>query len=187
MNKAMSAGGGKKIIIIILIVVGTLGLGVLLFLQDQKSSKLAVRDVSSSMPQAGEEVPILGSEHSKDINVKAEYNSNPPTSGTHFEYAEKWGVFDQPQPDVKMIHNLEHGGIWISYKDDGIDEQTKASLEAITKANSGSVIMTPRPQNDSKIALASWGRLEKLENYDEAKILEFIKANKNKSPETLAR
>ncbi len=185
MNKTMSAGGGKKIIIIILIVVGTLGLGVLLFLQDQKASKLAVREASSNLPQVGEEIPILGRDHTKDINFKAEYNSNPPTSGPHFEYAEKWGVFDDVQPDVKMIHNLEHGGIWISYND--IDDQTKASLEAITKANSSSIIMTPRSANDSKIVLASWGRLQKMENYDEAKILEFIKANKNKSPETLAR
>lgn len=182
---AGSASGGKKAIIIILIVVATLGLGVLLFMQDQNVSKLTIKDLSSNLPQVGQEIPILGRDHIKDINYKGEYNSNPPTSGTHFEYAEQWGVFGSPQPDVKMIHNLEHGGIWISYKD--IDDQTKASLEAIAKANSGSVIMTPRPADDAPIALASWGHLEKLQSYDEAKILEFIKANKNKSPEQMAR
>lgn len=175
----------KKAIIIILITLGALGLGLVLFLQDQKASKFAVRDLSSNMPQVGQEIPVSGRDHIKDVNAKVEYNSNPPTSGTHFEYPEQWGVFDSPQPDVKMVHNLEHGGIWISYKD--IDDQTRQQLETIAKANSGSVIMTPRSANDSKIALASWGRLEKLESYDEAKILEFIKANKNKSPERMAR
>lgn len=175
----------KKIIIIILIVVATLGLGALLFMQDQKVSKLTVKDFTGSGPQVGEEIPILGRDHIKDINAKVDYNSNPPTSGTHFEYAEQWGAFDSPQPDTKMVHNLEHGGIWISYKN--IDDQTKALLEAVTKANSGSVIMTPRPANDAPIVLASWGRLEKLQSNDEGKILEFIKANKNKSPEQMAR
>ena len=175
----------KKIIIITIIVAATLGLGIVLSLQDSKVNPLAIKERTADLPQTGEDIPILGREHSKDVNVKAEYNSNPPTSGMHFEYAEKWGVFDSPQPDAKMIHNLEHGGIWISYKD--IDDQTKAQLEAITKANSGSVIMTPRPQNDSKIAVAAWGRLMKLDIYDEIKILEFIKVNKNKSPEQLAR
>lgn len=175
----------KKIIIIILIVISALGLGLLLFLQDQKSSKYTVRDMSSNMPQVGQEIPVSGRDHTKDVNAKVEYNSNPPTSGTHFEYPEQWGVFNSPQPDVKMVHNLEHGGIWISYKD--IDDQTRQQLETIAKANPGSVIMTPRPANDVKIALASWGRLEKLDKYDEVKILEFIKANKNKSPEQLAR
>lgn len=33
---------------------------------------------------------------------------------------------------------------------------------------------------------ASWTRLEKLDSYDEGKILGFIKANKNKSPEPIA-
>ncbi len=190
MSKAMSArggsaSGGKKAIIITLIVLGTLGLGVLLFLQDQKTSQYAVSGSNANIPQVGQEIPILGRDHIKDVNAKIDYNSNPPTSGTHFEYAEQWGVFDSPQPDVKMVHNLEHGGIWISYKD--IDDQTKQQLETIAKANSGSVIMTPRPANDAKIALASWGRLEKLDGYDEAKILEFIKANKNKSPEQMAK
>ena len=190
MSKAMSArggsaSGGKKAIIITLIVLGTLGLGVLLFLQDQKTSQYAVSGSNANIPQVGQEIPILGRDHIKDVNAKVDYDSNPPTSGTHFEYAEQWGVFGSPQPDVKMVHNLEHGGIWISYKD--IDDQTKQQLEAIAKANPGSVIMTPRPANDSKIALASWGRLEKLDGYDEAKILEFIKANKNKSPEQMAK
>ncbi len=34
---------------------------------------------------------------------------------------------------------------------------------------------------------ASWGRLEKLNSFDETKIVDFINANKNKSPEPLAR
>ncbi len=182
---AGSASGGKKIIIIVCIVVATLGLGVILFLQDSTVSKLTIKDSSSGLPQVGQEIPVLGRDHIKDVNAKIQYDSNPPTSGTHFEYAERWGVFDSPQPDTKMVHNLEHGGIWISYKN--IDDQTKANLEAITKANPGSVIMTPRPDNDAPIALASWGRLEKLQSYDESKILEFIKANKNKSPEQMAK
>ena len=175
----------KKAIIIILIVLGTLGLGVVLFLQDQTTSKYAVNGSNSDIAEVGEAIPVLGRDHIKDVSAKIQYNSNPPTSGTHYEYAEQWGVFDQPQPDTKMVHNLEHGGIWITYKD--IDDQTKQQLETIAKANPGSVIMTPRSANDSKIALASWGRLEKLDSYDEAKILEFIKANKNKSPEPMAK
>ncbi len=59
-------------------------------------------------------------------------------------------------------------------------------LEKIAKINGGSVIMSPRDSNDSKIVLTSWTRLEKLDAYDETKILEFISSNKNKSPEPIA-
>lgn len=136
-------------------------------------------------PRPGETFPILGQEHIAVGATHPAYNSNPPTSGSHYAQPADWGVYQKELPDEQAIHNLEHGGIWISYKD--IDEKTKSDLEAIGKRYSGSVIVTPRSANDAKIVLASWGRLEKLENFDETKIVDFIRANKNKSPEPLAR
>ena len=68
-----------------------------------------------------------------------------------------------------------------------MDQETKSQVEAIGKRYPGSVIVTPRSANDAKIVLASWGRLEILESFDETRIVDFIKANKNKSPEPLAR
>lgn len=133
----------------------------------------------------GETFAILGREH---ISVGAShpaYNSNPPTSGWHHAEPADWGVYQQELPDEQLIHNLEHGGIWISYKD--VDQETKSHIEAIGTRYPGSVVVTPRSANDTKIVLASWGRLEMLESFDETSIVSFIEANKNKSPEPLAR
>ncbi|MEX2145128.1 MAG: DUF3105 domain-containing protein [Candidatus Spechtbacterales bacterium] len=133
----------------------------------------------------GQSYSILGEEHIEVGASHPDYNSNPPTSGWHYGSPAEWGVYDRELPDEQLIHNLEHGGIWISYKD--IDEDTKAKLAAIGKKYPGSVIITPRSANDSKIALASWGRLQNLENFDETAIIDFIKTNKNRSPEPIAR
>jgi len=83
------------------------------------------------------------------------------------------------------LHGLEHGYIWISYKN--IDEATLEQLKDIQKRNYGSVILTPREGNDAPIALASWGRLLNLDSFDEATINTYIKLYKNQSPEKLAR
>ena len=48
---------------------------------------------------------------------------------------------------------------------------------------SRSVVLSPRNSNDSPIAVASWGRLMKLETIDEEAIEEYIRRNINKSPE----
>lgn len=136
-------------------------------------------------PRPGEAFPILGQEHIQNGAEHPAYNSNPPTSGWHYAQPANWGVYQKELPDEQLIHNLEHGGIWISYKD--VDEKTKSDLEAIGKKYSGSVVVTPRVANDANIVLASWGRLEKLEGFDETRVVNFIKANKNKSPEPLAR
>lgn len=174
----------KKAIIISLIVIGMLGLGFFLFQLDAKNSKFAVKNDGSKLPQVGQEFPNLGQKHIGVGESHEPYNSNPPTSGPHYAQPADWGVYDKELPDEQLVHNLEHGGIWISYKD--MDGDTKTKIQAIATANPGKVIVTQRGKDDAKIVLASWTRLEKMESFDEAKILEFIKANVNKSPEPLA-
>ncbi|HQU09425.1 MAG TPA: DUF3105 domain-containing protein [Opitutales bacterium] len=135
-------------------------------------------------PRPGETFSILGQEH---ISVGAShpaYNSNPPTSGWHYVEEATWGVHQTELPDEQLIHNLEHGGIWISYL--GVDDPTKSALEKIAKSQS-KVVIEPRAKNDSPIILASWGRLLKLEKFDEQSVLDFIKANRNQSPEPFAQ
>ncbi|MDO8664595.1 MAG: DUF3105 domain-containing protein [Candidatus Liptonbacteria bacterium] len=155
-------------------IIGSLGYGVVY---------LATRP-EKSMP--GISFPILGREHIPVGTFHPEYNSNPPTSGSHYAKEAEWGVYQNELPDEQLIHNLEHGGIWISYKSD-IAPAIKAKLESIGNRYKESVIVTPRAKNDSMIAVASWGRLEKLDTFDETEIINFIDANKNKSPEPLAR
>lgn len=133
----------------------------------------------------GEAFPSLGAQHIPSGAERPAYNSNPPTSGGHYGQPAAWGVSYQELPDEQVIHNLEHGGIWIAYKD--IDEETRKKLEIIGKNNPGSVVVSPRSANDAPIALVAWTRLEKMNAYDEEKIINFIKANKNKSPEPIAR
>lgn len=175
----------KKIIVIAVIALSVIGLGAWLFVQDAENSKYRVGNDSQNLTPIGQAFESWGQTHIKVGDSHPPYNSNPPTSGWHWAQPANWGVHGSPLVDEQAVYNLEHGGIWISYKD--IDDQTKANLEKITKANSGSVILSPRDANDSKIVLASWTRLEKMDSYDEVKILEFIERNKNKSPEPLAR
>lgn len=140
----------------------------------------------TTTPKPGQPISIQGREHIPVGAPHPEYNSNPPTSGSHYDQPENFGVYQEELRDETAVHNLEHGGIWISYHPD-IDEKIKEKIEDIGEKYSGSVVVSPRSANDSPIALASWGRLEKLSSFDEDRIIEFIKRNKNKSPEPLAR
>ncbi len=163
----------KNYIWALLITGGLIALGVVLFLLDKP------------ITQQGQAFPIQGAEH---IQIGAEhpaYTTNPPTSGWHYGQSAAWGVYQEALPDEQLIHNLEHGGIWISYKD--ITPDIKSKLETLAQKYPGSVILTPRTQNNTPITLASWGRLQELSSYDEAIIITFIRANKNKSPEPLAQ
>lgn len=167
----------KIIILSVVLVILVVGAGILLF----KYGNTLPKDI----PQQGEAFPLQTASHIEVGALHDPYNSNPPTSGPHYAQDAEWGVYQEVLPDEQLIHSLEHGGIWISYKD--IDTQTKDQLETISREYPQAVIVTPRPNADAKISLASWGRLEKLDSFDQDKIISFIKANKNKSPEPLAK
>lgn len=169
----------KQPIVIGIIAVVIIGIGIVLSIPDAKQEALKVKG-DESATEVGQTLEDQGREHIQVSASHDSYNSNPPTSGPHYIQPAEWGIYESPLPDEQLVHNLEHGGLWISYKD--IDTETKVKLEAISKANGG-VILTPRSANDQKIAIASWRHLETMDSYDETKILEFIEANKNKSPE----
>ncbi len=132
-----------------------------------------------------ENVPIQGANHIAYGAKHPPYNTNPPTSGWHYGNSADWGVYQKELEDELVVHSLEHGGIWISYKD--IDKSTKEKLEKLAKKYPQRVVLSPRQKNDSKIAVVSWGKIMKLDEFDENKIETFILKNTNKSPEKFAR
>lgn len=112
------------------------------------------------------------------------YNSNPPTSGPHFGTPADWGVYDKELSDLVLIHNLEHGGIWISYKP-GISEDIRKKLEGFYTTWGRKIIVTPRAKNDRDIAIAAWMWLDTFDvsDYSDDRVDTFIKAFRNKGPE----
>lgn len=151
---------------------------------------VAVSDPSSNenasldnLPIQGKKVSIQGRQHIAEGEDHPSYNSNPPTSGWHYDNQADWGFYEESLPDERAVHNLEHGGIWISYKKNEVSTSTLLSLKNLAQKYNHAVIITPRSENDTTIALASWGRLMKLDDLDKYKVENFIKANVNNSPE----
>jgi len=126
---------------------------------------------------------IVGRDHIASGTAGSGYDSNPPSSGPHWPAAANNGVYDKELPDEQLIHNLEHGHVWISYKPDTADD-VKNKLKEIVEKDSWKVVLEPREQNDSQIALVSWGRVLKMDQPDFGKIEEFIKTYRNRGPES---
>lgn len=131
----------------------------------------------------GQLIPDQGREHVGPGHVHT-YNSNPPTSGWHNPRPAEWGVYKQELPDEVLIHNLEHGGVWISYKPD-ISEDVRKKLESFYDKYGRKIIIEPRSKNDADIALVAWNRLDKFSasEYSDERVERFIKAFRNKGPE----
>ena len=136
-------------------------------------------------PDLSRAFPELSRNHIQVGQTFRGYNSNPPTSGSHWSNPLARGIYAEEQPDEALVHNLEHGEIWIAYHP-RVGEEAMESLKKI--ANSyNKVIMTPRSKNDTDIALSAWTRLDafNLEDspLDKKRIEDFIKRYRNKGPE----
>lgn len=143
-----------------------------------------------SSERPGVEQPDKGQKHVATDVTK--YNGpEPPTSGDHSEPV-PWQAYDQQVPDINIIHNLEHGGIFISYRPDLPPEQVAQIKALFTKPFSNpkfqpaEAVIAPRAANSAPIIMSSWRRNMKLETFDEAKMMEYYLRNVGKSPEALA-
>ncbi|MCH8888915.1 DUF3105 domain-containing protein [Patescibacteria group bacterium] len=137
-------------------------------------------DFSESFPSDGRQHIKVGSEHPP-------YSSNPPSSGSHYASTARAGFYDVDEhvPDEQIVHNLEHGDIWIAYKPD-IAETDKELLREFAASK---VIITPRTDNDLDVALVAWGHVDSFDLGSleaealESRISDFIARFINKGPE----
>ncbi|MFB6158623.1 MAG: DUF3105 domain-containing protein [Candidatus Nanohalobium sp.] len=133
----------------------------------------------------GKEVEIMNRKHISAGTEFDNYNSNPPTSGPHYRKPAETGFYSKKLHDERVVHNIEHGQIWISYNN--ISSETRQQLKQLAQNYPEAVVVTKRPENNARIAVASWGRLMELDSYEEQKIVKYIKTYINKSPEPFAQ
>lgn len=112
--------------------------------------------------------------------TRVQYASYPPTSGSHWDLPHAgWGVKDSSQDDELVVHNLEHGGIAISYK--GLSADDLANLKTLVRRLNGGaypkVLLRPYDRMENGIVLSAWAWTMKLERYDEATITKFVQGH----------
>ena len=145
-------------------------------------------------PKPGQSAPLQPRTHIQVDDEHEPYNSNPPTSGPHAAPVQA-GFYNEAPPDENLVHNLEHGYVIIWYNCTRLDkaqcETLKTQIEAVMErakpvtigSDAKKLIAVPRPTMDARIALTSWGRLQKLDAFDEAATNEFINKLRNQAPE----
>ena len=84
-----------------------------------------------------------------------EWNTDPPTSGAHYEVPVIWGSYDEPVNQAQLVHNLEHGGVAIQYGDE-VPPATVEQLESFVQENSRGTVLAPLPSLGNQIALGAW-------------------------------
>ena len=136
-------------------------------------------------------------QHSLGPDDTADWNTDPPTSGPHFGFDDAgnlgtviWGAYEEPLQLARVVHNLEHGGIYIFYGDD-VPDAVVAVLRAFYDDHEQGTLLAPLPNLGDQIALGAWvsdggeetGYLAKCSTFDEAAFSAFFSGFQFKGPE----
>jgi Protein of unknown function (DUF3105) len=131
----------------------------------------------ASANRPGVEFPDQGNLHIQtESDPHVPYNSDPPTSGPHLPYLAPWGIHTTPVPRELQVHNLEDGGVVIQYHCPNGCPDLVDKLATIVKGYERQVLLAPYPGLKTRIALTAWTRLDAFDEYDEGRILRFIRA-----------
>lgn len=179
-SKVIRTNKARKYLIRILVlaVIVILGYGIYIF---SKSAGPEGEDFSQAISVMSRNHIPTGSEPA------VAYNSNPPTSGDHYDVPARPGFREKPIVDGNLIHSLEHGLVWLSYH-----PRIGGEADKLRDVTGPTTVVVPREANDTDIALAAWGRLDTfnledgtIDDNDFQRINDFIKRYSNKGPERI--
>ena len=122
------------------------------------------------------------------------WNTSPPTSGPHFSRQAVWGSYTEPLQQAQVVHNLEHGGVYIQYGKD-VPQATIDELKSFYDSHRSGTLLAPLPSLGSKIAIGVWtvnspskpdigtAHLAKCTTFDEKAYAAFFDAYQFRGPE----
>ena len=147
-------------------------------------------------PLIGVQHKNQGEQHIAEGQKHAAYNSDPASSGPHYNDANApapWGVYTQEVPEEVFVHNEEHGGVVITYNPKLLPADQLKKLQSLfappysNRAFSPSkAIVIPRSKDTHAIEIASWTWTLNMDKYDEATLIKYYRQHEGQSPEPAA-
>jgi hypothetical protein len=136
--------------------------------------------------------PALEGVHSIRVpsGTSPAWNTDPPTSGPHYAIPSVFGIYNEPVDMAMLVHDLEHGGIYILYGDK-VPDSTVDQLRGFYEDHKTGTIMAPLDRLGDQFAVGAWvvdgdvsnGFLAKCKTFDEGALSSFFDQLQFRGPE----
>jgi hypothetical protein len=173
---------GVALLVIVLVVVAIVV---------QRSDEVIAGDIGVPMDEAGcddvlesksegrDHLPTEGAPH-------APYETDPPTSGPHYEIPADLGFYTEPLAPEQLVHNLEHGQIVIWYRPD-LPSQTIDEIEELVNREAGATVAVPYENlaSDEAVVFTAWTASQRCEELSEEALIAFRRDYQGQAPEPI--
>jgi hypothetical protein len=159
---------------------------------DDRPDPAAVRAKLETAGCTFQVAPALEGIHSirNPGGMSPKWNTDPPTSGPHYAVPAIFGIYEEELEPARVVHNLEHGGIFILYGEE-VPDSTVDQLRTFYDDHKTGTIMAPLNRLGDKFALGAWvvdgdirnGFLAKCTTFDEDAAAAFFRGLQFRGPE----
>lgn len=113
--------------------------------------------------------PGLTGEH---VNTHVTYEQSPAVGGDHSPAWTNCGIYTEPVEQMRAVHSMEHGAVWITYRPD----LPAAQVQELTDRSAANayVILSPYPGQVSPITATAWGIQLDLGSADDPRLESFL-------------
>ena len=110
----------------------------------------------------------MGREHTTNPKTKIVYTqSDPPTSGKHYQVPPPLMIYDVPVPQWILLHALEHGNVLVQYGSK-VSAADQAALRAAVLSHRARTLMAPYPKLGKRVVYTAWQRMLSCQGFQEA-------------------
>ena len=100
-----------------------------------------------------------------------DYAETPPVGGEHHPVWLDCGAYEVRLPEEHVVHDLEHGTVWITYRPGLVDEQVAALADLLPDNG----ILSPYPDQTAPVVVTVWERQLDLTGVDDPRLPLFLR------------
>jgi hypothetical protein len=120
-----------------------------------------------------EDVQSFGITERAHVQTPVSYPQTPPVGGYHAPTWQNCGFYDTPIANENVVHSLEHGAVWITYRSDLPNEQID-SLRQLARRQPY-VIVSPLPGLSTPVVASAWARQLPLDSASDPRLNQFVR------------
>ena len=114
-------------------------------------------DPAAASPDDLSEVEVYEGLSTEHVPGDVDYPQSPPVGGEHDEAWHECGTYDAPVREENMVHSLEHGTVWVTYRPGLSDDEIESIVAQLPPDSIVSPYDRPgRRPSSSPSGSASW-------------------------------
>lgn len=105
------------------------------------------------------------------------YADDAPVGGIHNPAWQNCGIYDEPVRVENVIHSLEHGAVWIAYRNlpaDQVEILRELVREQRRTRREPLIILAPKPDLKDPIVATAWRVQLRLDNATDERLARFV-------------